>query len=75
MDLFLLTSTHYLREGSRKQLIPWIFQSSVSCFLTIDSGFTTLTPNQLILGVFDIISSLHNDYILPGTLGSIFIIG
>ena len=59
MDLFLLTTTHYLGIWSRNPLVPWILQSSVASLLTFDSGIIPLVPVQMTLRVFDCSTSIH----------------
>jgi hypothetical protein len=59
MSLFLLTSTHYPRTRLRNQLVPWDLHASMAGLLTSDSGFTSLTFDQMIPQMFDFISSIH----------------
>jgi hypothetical protein len=42
------TSAHYPESRLRNYLVPWSLHASMAGFLSFDSGFTSLTPNQKI---------------------------
>ena len=43
-----LTPAHYLETRLRNSLVPWNLHASMASFLTFDSGFTSLIPDQKI---------------------------
>ena len=47
-SLFLSTSTHYPGIMLRNQLVLWDLHASMAGLLASDSGFTSLTSNQMI---------------------------
>jgi hypothetical protein len=42
------TSAHYPESRHRNYLVPWSLHASMAGFLSFDSGFTSLTPDQKI---------------------------
>ena len=59
MNIFLSTSTHHLWIRLRNQLVPWDLHASMEGLLASDSGFTSLTSDEMIPRMFDFISSIH----------------
>ena len=69
-SLLPLTPTHYPRIRLRNQLVLWDLHASMEGLLTFDSGFTSLTPDQMIPRVFDFNSSIHIRWNVLGYLGN-----
>jgi hypothetical protein len=59
MSLFMLNSAHYPGARLRNQLVPWDLHASMVGLLMPDSGFTSLTSDQMIPKMFNFNSSIH----------------
>jgi membrane-associated PAP2 superfamily phosphatase len=70
MSIFLSTSTHYPIIQLRNTTIPWNLHASMEGLLTFDSGFTSLTLDQLIPQMFDLKSFIHIHWNVLGYLGN-----
>jgi hypothetical protein len=63
-------STHYPGIRLRNHLVLWDLHASMAGLLTFDSGFTSLTPDQMIPRMFDLSSSIHIRWNVLGYLGN-----
>ena len=58
-DFVLSTSWHHPGLKSKNSSVPWCLQFLVASFLVFDSEFSSMTPAQMSLRVFDTNSFIH----------------